>query len=318
MEPDDYVLGRSRVFLRLGRARLLERMLSLPPEQVLPELELKLAKVGQRRAARYTVRRAARDALFRRREKHERARAAAAVWMQARARGIVGRRRAAVRAEVAQREAAEREAAAREAQARLLREAEAREAAGRAAAETEAQAQALREAKAARELAEREARAAEEAAAHARALAMLPKMHLLLDDEVTGRDIPPAMSRVELALEPALHHLFFAHWDWGSVDGGGGEAAAAEPPRSPLKPPLKRGPSSVGLPEGVGIGSLQRLLPRRTEGGARSDEPEGAAAPPTWPQNSAQWQASWDEWQAGLRSGWRRVQELGLGWARRT
>ena len=35
VESTDYVLGRTRVFLRLGRAQLLERMLTLPPAEVL-------------------------------------------------------------------------------------------------------------------------------------------------------------------------------------------------------------------------------------------------------------------------------------------
>ena len=119
----DYLLGSSRVFLRLGKAQLLERMLSLPPSAVLPELEARLAAQAARVRARIVLRVAMRRCAVGRVRKKERQREAA-VSIQSRARVLPARR--VVAGKRAEREAAERRAAEeREAEAaRLAEEAE--------------------------------------------------------------------------------------------------------------------------------------------------------------------------------------------------
>lgn len=216
----DYLLGSSRVFLRLGKAQLLERMLSLPPSAVLPELEARLAAQAARVRARIVLRVAMRRCAVGRVRKKERQREAA-VSIQSRARVLPARR--VVAGKRAEREAAERRAAEeREAEAARLAE----EAERLARQQAEANAAALAAALAAEQEAERE----REEAARA---SVLPDISFLLAaDDRQRRALQRegssearrafAGSATDLALDPALHRLVFAHWDWSASGAGEG------------------------------------------------------------------------------------------------
>ena len=207
-ETVDYVLGRTRVFLRLGKAQLLERMLSLPPREVLPDLEKRLHAHATRVRARMMLRLAVRRGVARRRLRKERE-AKAAVAMQSRARRAAAKKR--VRRVRQQREA-EAAAAVAEVEAKVRR---AEEAAAREAAEAAA---------AVRRAEEEEARAWDEAAV-ASVLPHMPSFYAL-SREATATSAP-----TDLALDPSLHQLLFAHWDWSAPGAGEGASANAMRPR---------------------------------------------------------------------------------------
>jgi hypothetical protein len=211
-EGADYVLGRTRVFLRLGKAQLLESMLSLPPSEVLPDLERRLRAQTAKRAAAIVLRIALYRAVHRRRKRRQRE-AKAALAMQAFVRTAVAKRR--VRALVRRKQEAQKAAADQAAAA-----------AAQAAAEAEA------------------ARSAAVAPEHAAARWGTQPPH-------------------ELGLDPALHKLVFAHWDWAAPGAGGGASARSRRPHVPL---AGRGADGLGL-----LGLLER------QGKPASDEPrEGA------------------------------------------
>ena len=245
-EGTDYVLGRTRVFLRLGKAQLLERMLSLPPKEVLPDLEKRLRQHAARVRAKATLRLVLRVVTRRRRIRREREERAAKV-MKAWARGFVWRQRIKKlrkqKAEEEARRAAMEEAAAKAAAEEAARSAEREEAAARAAA---AEAARAAEAEAALAL------AAAEAAAVARdeliRMAVKPHMPIFFESkEVIAKAEQQQMMPSDLALDPRLHQLLFAHWDWAAP--GAGEGPTTTGGTLKLRRPLLagRGENSKGL-----------------------------------------------------------------------
>ena len=128
-EGHDYVLGRARVFLRLGKAQALERLLTLPPAELLADLETRLLQHAARLRAKIVVRQCLRKALVRRR-RLARLRVAAALTVALALRRKLARRRVAARRAEA---AALAEAARRAEEEEAAAAARAAEAAARAA-----------------------------------------------------------------------------------------------------------------------------------------------------------------------------------------
>ena len=242
-ESVDYVLGRTRVFLRLGKAQLLEQMLSLPPEAVLPDLERRLQMHAARVRAKMIIRLALRRAAGRRRVQREK---------MLRAVLLMGRfmRRTLAKSRVR----------------RAMRERAAAEAAAAAEAEAEAA-----EAEAAAVRAEEEARFAEAAAIEeedrkreeAALSSVLPHMPTFLNAAAAAAEAAPAPAPApvgggifiggahgsaapslptDLALDPAVHALLFSHWDWAAPGAGEGVSGATARPRRALL--AGRGPNS--------------------------------------------------------------------------
>ena len=209
-EREDYVLGASRVFLRLGKAQLLERMLSQPPAEVVPDLMRRLQSHAARVASRAVLRIAMRRGLHRRRAQRERE-AAAATRIQ-----TEGRRRLAVASVQRARDARGRARA---------------EAARRAELEEQAVVEAARRA----EEAEKAAEVVREAARlEAARRAVLPRLPLFLAREGGAMPLVSTIStgaaakamagpsNEKLALDSAVHRLLFAHWAWGAPGAGQG------------------------------------------------------------------------------------------------
>jgi myosin heavy subunit len=243
-EGSDYVLGKTRVFLRLGRAAFLERMLSLPPERVLPELEARLQAQSSRRWARLVIlrglRRFAKRRKLRRRKQRARHLLLESAYRYLLFKRGVSQLRRAVAAAAAHR--ARRAAEMREAEeARYRSEREAEESAARVRADAEARAakvlakkEAAAKAKAAKakteapsEMLQRTANeagrgmqqqpgmelTATEASRQARIESTWPRLPLFLPTAaqyVAATKGLPA----DLALDPALHRFLFADWQW--------------------------------------------------------------------------------------------------------
>ena len=118
----EYALGSERIFLRLGKAALLEEMLSRPPQQMLPQLLSSLELVLRRRQNRAVIGRAVWLWVLRRRARESLRKRKAARRIQRMARGRIARFAVAARREEAEAERAA-QAAIKEAEARVQNEA---------------------------------------------------------------------------------------------------------------------------------------------------------------------------------------------------